>query len=618
MTSNETALPEVRLSEISHSTPSHFPETPETVLPPLPSLETKPLRLPAVQVLLSYLEMEGVDTIFGIPGGPLMPFYEGIFDRGKIRPIIAKHEEGAAFMADGYARVSGRLGVCCTTTGPGATNALTGIACAYRDSVPVMLITAQVALAAFGKGAAQESSPLGIDIVDMFKDVTKASVMLMTPERISDITRHLLRTGLTGRPGPIHLSLPADMMKTDVLADIRPPSQYRTPPELFDRRSVKEAVRLLSQAHRPVILAGYGVHLSRAYTELLALAEQQRIPVATTPKAKGVFPEDHILSLGVFGFAGSPQADAILLSEDVDLVLAIGTSFGEAGSHAWDPRFIQGKKLMHIDVDPREIGKNYPVQVGLVGDAKQVLLEMSYQFLRDTRWKDGNVDYGPRLAAVRATKAMYQRSVEAHYLEDESTPIKPQRLIHELRRAIPSNGILFVDIGNVMAWALHYYTVIEPGTFFLNMGFGSMGHGVAAAVGGKLAAKDRPVVALVGDGSFAMNGMEIHTAVENNIPVVWVVMNNGGHGMVHLGEKVQFKKKFNTSLFRRPLQIAEMAKAMGADGVRVTNPTDLSNALQRALLIEKPCVVEVMTDQEAIPPLGVRMATLEKFFQNGK
>jgi acetolactate synthase-1/2/3 large subunit len=169
MTSNETSLPEVHPSEISHSTPSHSPETPESVSPPLPALETKPLRLPAVQVLLSYLEMEGVDTIFGIPGGPLMPFYEGIFDRGKIRPIIAKHEEGAAFMADGYARVSGRLGVCCTTTGPGATNALTGIACAYRDSVPVMLVTAQVALSAFGKGAAQESSPLGIDIVDMFR-----------------------------------------------------------------------------------------------------------------------------------------------------------------------------------------------------------------------------------------------------------------------------------------------------------------------------------------------------------------------------------------------------------------------------------------------------------------
>ena len=227
-----------------------------TVLPP-----AAPETLPAIQLLLAYLEQEGVDTIFGIPGGPLMPLYEGIFDRGKMRPIITKHEEGAAFMADGYARVSGRLGVCCTTTGPGATNAMTGVACAFRDSVPIMILTAQIALAAFGKGAAQESSPLGIDIVDMYKDMTKASVMLMAPEKIAELTRHLLRTGLSGRPGPIHLSLPADMVKRPVPVDLRTPSQYRPQAEVFDRRSVKEAAKLLLRAHRPAILAGYGVHL---------------------------------------------------------------------------------------------------------------------------------------------------------------------------------------------------------------------------------------------------------------------------------------------------------------------------------------------------------------------
>jgi acetolactate synthase-1/2/3 large subunit len=217
-----------------------------------------------VQVLLAYLEQEGVDTIFGIPGGPLMPFFEGIFDRGKMRTIITKHEEGAAFMADGYARVSGRLGVCCATTGPGATNALTGVACAYRDSVPVLLVTAQVALSAFGKGAAQESSPLGIDIVDMFRDVTKASVMLMTPEKIADVTRHLLRAGLSGRPGPIHLSLPADMMKT------KAPGRHSSPfPIPVPVRTLRSAIR---QGCRETPFAGQtsgdfgglrGTHFSR-------------------------------------------------------------------------------------------------------------------------------------------------------------------------------------------------------------------------------------------------------------------------------------------------------------------------------------------------------------------
>jgi len=594
-----------------------------STLPAIP-VQTNPLptvvpeTISAIQLLLAYLEQEGVDTIFGIPGGPLMPLYEGIFDRGKIRPIITKHEEGAAFMADGYARVSGRLGVCCTTTGPGATNAMTGIACAYRDSVPIMILTAQIALAAFGKGAAQESSPLGIDIVDMYKDLTKASVMLMAPEKIADLTRHLLRIGLTGRSGPIHLSLPADMMKQQVPFDLRRPSQYRSASETFDRRSVKEAANLLMRSRQPVILAGYGVHLSRAYPELRALAERLRIPVATTQKGKGVFPEDHILSLGVFGFAGSPQADAVILSENTDLLLGVGTSFGELSTHAWDPRVGTKRKLLQIDVDPREIGKNYMVDTGLVGDAKQVLLELNFQLERDTRWVDTTMDFGQRLANLRALKTMHPRFLDARSLDDESMPLRPQRVIAEMQRALPADTILFVDIGNVMAWALHYYAVREPGGFFINMGFGSMGHAVAGVIGGKLAAKDRPVVALVGDAAFAMNGMEIHTAVENEIPVIWVVMNNGGHGMVHLGETMQFKGKFSTSLFHRPLDVAQIAEAVGALAFRVDRPGETEKAIQAALASGRPTVIDVRTDPEAVPPTGMRLATLEKFFKGDR
>ncbi|MEK7384197.1 MAG: thiamine pyrophosphate-binding protein, partial [Elusimicrobiota bacterium] len=364
-----------------------------------------PLHVPsrtvtAVGLLLEYLEAEGVDCIFGIPGGPLMPLYEAIFESGRIRPIITKHEEGAAFMADGYARVSGRLGVCCTTTGPGATNALTGLACAQRDSVPVMLLTAQIATAAFGKGAAQESSPLGIDIVDLYKAATKASVMLVSPEKMADMTRHLLRKCLSGRPGPVHFSLPADMMKRPVASDVWRPEHYRPQSELFDRRSVREAAQLLLRARRPAILAGYGVHLSRAYGELMVLAERLNIPVATTPRAKGVFPEDHPLSLGVFGMAGSPQADAVLLSDQTDLLLVIGTSLGETSTHAWDPRLGRDRALLQIDVDPGEIGKNYPVRAGLVGDAKRVLMEIGFELEREVQRMDPGPDLEDRLPAV--------------------------------------------------------------------------------------------------------------------------------------------------------------------------------------------------------------------------
>lgn len=578
------------------------------------AVPSRPVERTAVRLLLAYLEQEGVDTVFGIPGGPLMPLYEAMFAGGKIRPVVTKHEEGAAFMADGYARVSGRLGVCCATTGPGATNALTGIACAYRDSVPVLLLTAQIALSAFGKGAAQESSPLGIDIVDMYKDVTKASVMLMAPEKIADVTRHLLRTSLSGRSGPIHLSLPADMMGRPVADDLRKPQQYRPPSELFDRRSVKEAAKLLLQARRPVVLAGYGVHLSRAYDELRNLAERLKIPVATTQKGKGVFPEDHALSLGVFGFAGSPQADAVILSEDTDLLLGVGTSFGELATHAWDPRVGAHRRILHIDVDPNEIGKNYSVDAGLVGDARHVLREINYQLERDARWLEQTQDLGPRLAALRALKAITPRFVDEAACRSESVPLLPQRVVAELRRALPADAILFVDIGNVMAWALHYYTVREPGGFFINMGFGSMGHGVAAAIGGKLAAPGRPVVALVGDAAFAMNGLEVHTAVENDVPVVWVVLNNGGHGMVHLGETQQFQGRFNTSLFRRRLNVAQIADAVGALSYVAEKPGDTEKALAAALAAQRPAVIDVRVDPGAVPPTGMRLATLEKFF----
>jgi acetolactate synthase-1/2/3 large subunit len=580
----------------------------------VPARAAPPGTLSAAHLLLRYLEQEGVDCLFGIPGGPLMPLYNALFERGKIRPILAKHEAGAAFMADGYARVSGRLGLCATTTGPGATNAVTGIACARRDSVPVLIITAQIALAAFGKGAAQESTPMAIDIVDLYKGVTKASVMALSADKVADMARMLLRTALTGRPGPIHLSFPADMMETQVPGDVLKPDQYRPTPELFDRRTVREAAGLLLKARRPAILAGYGVHISRAYDELRSLAERLRIPVATTQKGKGVFPEDHILSLGVFGFAGSPQADAVLLDEDTDLLLGVGTGFGELATHAWDPRLVQGRRLLQIDVDPAEIGKNYPVTVGLVGDARQVLREVDFQIERDGKWVDGSEDAGVRLARVRAVKTMAGRWADPKGMDSLASPLHPARVVAELRRALPDDGILFTDIGNVMAWALHYFTVREPGTFFINMGFGSMGHAVAASIGGKLAAPRRAVVALVGDAAFAMNGMEVHTAVENRVGVVWVVMNNGGHGMVRLGEKVQFKGRFSSASFEHPLDVAAMAEAMGAVAYRADKPSQVERAVRDALALGRPAVVDVRVDPDIQPPMGVRLATLDKFF----
>jgi acetolactate synthase-1/2/3 large subunit len=315
--------------------------------------------------------------------------------------------------------------------------------------------------------------------------------------------------------------------------------------------------------------------------------------------------------------AGSPQADAVLLSPETDLLLAVGTSFGELSTHVWDPRLGQGRAMLHIDVDPGEIGKNYPVDVALVGDARRVLLELGFELGRHIQRSDTLPDLEARRCALQELKRTTPRHVDAESMEAVSLPLKPQRAVAELRRALPDEGILFVDIGNVMAWALHYFEVRRPGAFFINLGFGSMGHGVAAAIGGKLAAPDRPVVALVGDGAFAMNGMEVHTAVENDIPVVWVVLNNGGHGMVHLGETLQFKGKFSTALFRRPLDVAKMAEAMGALAFRAEGPGEVEDCVRRALASGRPAVVDVRVDMNAFPPAAVRLETLERFFKNG-
>jgi acetolactate synthase I/II/III large subunit len=566
----------------------------------------------AAKLLVAYLKQEGVEYIFGIPGGPLMPLYEALFETGWIKPILAKHEEGAAFMADGYARASGKLGVCCATTGPGATNLITGVACAYADSIPLLVLTAQVATSSFGKGAAQESTSHGIDIVNMFKPVTKSSIMLHSPEKMGEVVRAALRSALCGRKGPVHINLPADFMKKPVNADIRLSNAYRVTSSKSDRAAIIQASKQLIHAKRPVILAGHGVNLSGANEELRRLAEKLNIPVVTSPKAKGAFPENHALSLGVFGFVGSLWAEKFMLSGEVDVLVAVGTSLGELTTCNWDARFAPSKVLIQIDIDPCEIGKNYPTTLGIEGDAKAILQELSYQIERDLKWTSRVEVSG--MDWLRELKSSTPNCMSPEKIRSLDVPLKPQRIMSELRAALPSDAVLFVDIGTYMTWAFQYFPVYEPGTFYINLGLASMGHAVAACVGGKLARPDKPVVALTGDCAFAMNGMEVHTAVDNEIPVIWVVVNNGGHGMVHHGESIQFGGKFNSSIFRHPLHIAEIARGLGAVSMRAINPGEVEKCVGDAIKLNKPCVIEVLTDNSEVPPMGHRIHSLERMF----
>lgn len=565
----------------------------------------------SIEVILECIEEAGVEYLFGVPGGPLTPLYEALSERKRIKHVLAKHESGAAFMANGYARVSGKLGVCCATSGPGGTNALTGIAASFADSVPVLLLTAQVATSTFGRGAAQDSTPFGIDLVQIYKPVTALSIMLSDETQAQSIVPRAIRAAMTGRRRPVHINIPADLMKKQVPARRTTSSLFPTHAAV-DVEAVREGAKLLYRARRPAILAGAGAASSGASAELVKLADRFKIPVATTPKGKGAFPETHPLSLGVFGFSGHASARSYLLSGGVDVLFAVGTSMGETATNSWDKRLQPKDALVQIDIDPREIGKNYPARVGVVGDARAALTELNrvlddLTIIRPGEW---NPSWLPEVAAARAG-GLYPALSE----EREGT-LRPSRLVRILREALPDDAYLFVDIGNCMLWGGTHYEVRKACTYILNMGLGSMGHSIAAAIGGKLAAPDRPVVVLGGDAAFAMTGMEVHTAVENNLPVTWVILNDGGHGMVRQGERLLIGEEISGSAFRHTLDICMIAEALGAQGFRVSTERDLRLALLSALESKRPCVIDARIDPTEVPEgLAMRARTLNRFFE---
>lgn len=565
------------------------------------------LDITAAHAILEILEGEGVQYIFGVPGGPLTGFFEAVHERQRIRFVLAKHEGAAAYMAAAYARVSGKLGVCCVTSGPGATNALTGIASAYADSLPVLLLTGQVATHVFGKGAIQESSVYGTDLVEIFRPITLQSSMFPSVSRVPDLLRGAIRVAFSGRRGPVHLNMPADMLGRPVRLAPLAPEQYRPHSAPVDRQALANAAVLLANAQRPCILAGHGVSLAGAEAELLTLAHAQRIPVATSPKGKGCFPERDSLSLGVLGFGGHDQAERYLGSGEVDVLLVVGSSLNEFVTNAWTLPAKPRTALLQLDIDARSIGRNMPIDVAIVGDAKASLSELSLELVRKSA--------PPRAAEPLAElRASVPRHVAAAAMSSDAAPIKPQRLVAELRRAMPDDAMLFVDNGTAIIWASHYFEARAPRSYFIDLGLAAMGSAVSGVVGGALAAPNRRAVALVGDAAFAMHGAEVHSAAEQGLPIVWVVLDNGGHGMVHQGETIMKGTSFGTSLFQVPLDVTGMARALGATAVKVSSPAELRAALVEALQAPGPTVIDAVVDTAELPPTLMRRAqTLAEF-----
>jgi len=539
------------------------------------------LKMSGSQALVESLKREGVKVIFGIPGGAIMPVYDVLYDEKEIRHILMRHEQCAAHAADGYARVMRRPGVCMATSGPGATNLVTGIANAYMDSSPVIAITGQVATHMIGKDAFQE-----IDIIGITTPITKYNYQVRRVEDIPRIVKEAFYIASTGRPGPVLIDVPRDMqtgvaeVDFNVKINIRGYKPNIEPHPL----QVKKAVDILVNSERPIILAGGGVHWSKAYEELLTLAELLMAPVATTFMGKGVIPENHPLSLGCIGMHGRIEANKSIMAADV--ILAVGVRFSDRSTGKVD-EFCHDAKIIHIDIDPSEIRKNVPVHLPIVADAKMALKAIIDELIR-RGFKREKSEWIKRIE-------MLKKECEDSEPGKELTAVNAIKL---LRKVLPENAIVATEVGQNQMWASLHFRVLKTGTFISSGGLGTMGFGFPASLGAKVAMPDVPVVDIAGDGSFLMTEQDLATSVVEDIPVIVMVLNNSSLGMVAQWQRLFFGKRYSHTDLRGVPDFAKLAEAFGARGVRVNSLNELEQVLREAIKSDVTVVIDVPIPKE--------------------
>jgi acetolactate synthase I/II/III large subunit len=546
----------------------------------------KSVALELVDVLRDF----GVDAVFGVPGGAISGLYDALVDRPDVRVITNTHETNAAFMAIGYALATGRPGVVLTTAGPGITNALTGIAAAHYEGVPVVLIAGEVPRTAFGRGALQEGSASGFDAVSVMRRVTKMAVMLERPGSAASVLRKALATGFSGKRGPVFVSLPLDVGATQIESQPIHGSVHSS--FEIDNAATRRAMSELESAHRPLLLAGAGVRDRTSRRALLRLAEQVGSPVAVTTKGKGVFPEDHPLYLGLMGFGGHSSVIEYL-EGGVDVLVAVGSGLNDFSTNAWTPLLRARRSFIQIDIDSAQLGRNYAIDVGLVGPADAVIGRMLEH--RD----ENHTPLSRGLATL-------------HVDQSEPSPkgmLTTAEVVLTMNEVCPGDSIFTADMGEHLGFALHYLRVRAPGDFLTCLGFGSMGSGIVTALGYQLGAPERRTFALCGDGGFLMSGSEIVTAVRHRLPTTFVIINDSRFNMVHLGMTAQYGRCPDFSHER--VDFASMARSVGAAGIAVASREDLAAAL--ALDIDGPLMIDVTIDADVPMRGNQRVASLRHF-----
>lgn len=529
------------------------------------------MRLRGAQIIIRALEMEGVDVIFGYPGGTVIPLYDALYD-SKIRHVLMRHEQAVGHAADGYARATGKPGVCIVTSGPGATNIVTPLATAYMDSTPIIVIAGQVATKSMGTDAFQEADIFGCSL-----SMVKHSFLLKSASEIPRAVRGAFYMATTGRPGPVLIVLPVNVQNEE--ADFKYPHKVEFPgyhPEkLKDLSMWKQVVDLINKAERPVLLAGGGVIHSGASDMLRSFADKFDIPVATTLMGKGTYPEGEALSLGMAGMHGRVAANKAIM--DADLVIGVGTRFSDRTTGSIS-RFAPNAQVIHIDADPAEINKNLRVRYYLVGDAGEIMSGL----LEEAKAQD-HAEWLKRIELLKSRDEYY-----------EDLAVSPRSLLRTLRSFVDDRQVVTTEVGQNQMWAALHWDVKIPRTFLSSGGLGTMGYGLPAAVGACVAGRGRPVVCISGDGSFLMNVQELETCVRYNLPVKVVVLNNSSLGMVRQWQELFWSGRYSATLEPPSRPLVEIARGFGMPGYQIRRPEEIKPTFQEALGLEGPAVVECL------------------------
>jgi acetolactate synthase-1/2/3 large subunit len=551
------------------------------------------VQLKGAEILLRCLQEEGVDTVFGYPGGAVLPIYDALFE-SSIRHILGRHEQGVAHAADGYARATGKVGVCIATSGPGATNLVTGIATANMDSIPMVCFTGQVGTPLIGRDAFQEA-----DITGITMPITKHNYVVERTEDVARTVKEAFYIASTNRPGPVVVDLPKDVMERsihykpeEVEVNLR---GYRVM-KGYNSGQVISAVELIKTAKRPVIYAGGGVISSNASAELRELALKRKIPVTTTLMGMGAFPGNNYLNLGMLGMHGTRYANYAI--GESDLLIAIGVRFDDrvTGNIA---TFAPHARVIHIDIDAAEIGKNVDVDVPIVGQVKEILQGINQRLDEVTEYWEWH-----------QTIDRWKEEFPLRYGTSCEGRIMPQNVIEKIYDLTRGNAIITTEVGQNQMWAAQYYKFEHPRTFLTSGGLGTMGYGLPAAIGAKIGRPDLPVIDIAGDGSIQMNIQELATAVQYQLPVIVCILNNQFLGMVRQWQGLFYGGRYSYTDMSHQPDFVKLAEAYGAIGIRVSREEELNQALEQALqATDRPVVLDILVEREAdvypmVPPGG--------------